>query len=80
MTDQSKFLVILKNFDYSSNPIGYVDLEHGCVLKLNDKQKITADDINTGKLVFAPSYVISKEEDGFVKEITVDSFSLITQK
>ena len=73
-------MVISKNFDYSSNPIGYVDLEGGITLKLNPKEQIKAKDITSGKVAFAPSYIISKEKDGIVQEVIVNDFSLIQTK
>lgn len=77
--EQVPFVPILNNFDEASMPLGYVDLAgEKIVLKLNDKQKVTVDDINSGRLAFAPTYIIIREEKGIVKEITVDSFSLVT--
>ena len=79
--EQVAFIPILLNFDQASNPIGYVDLaDERCVLKLNPKQKVLLEDINSGKSVFAPSYIVSKEKDGIVIEVVLDSFSLITRK
>lgn len=64
-----------------SNPVGYADLsDERCILKLNEKEKITVDEVNSSQKVFAPSYIITKEKNGIVTEITVDSFSLITKR
>jgi len=72
---------ILQNFDYKSNPVGYVDFtDDSIILKVNAKEKVRAEDINSGKVVFAPSYVVTKEKDGIALEVTVDSFSLVTSK
>jgi hypothetical protein len=48
-----------------------------CVLKLNTKEKVTVEDINTGKIMFAPTYIVSKVDGDIVKEIVIDSFSLL---
>jgi len=75
------FIPIHVGFDYSTRPIGYVDVADGnVVLKLNEKEQIAVEDVNTGKVVFAPSYLIVKEENGVVKEISVESFSLLRQE
>lgn len=79
----TSFIPILLNFDQSSNPIGYVDVETGqIVLKVNsDICPVSQEDVSTGKAAFAPSYIITKaDKKGNVQEIVVDSFSLITQK
>jgi hypothetical protein len=75
------FIPIHVGFDYSTRPIGYTDTTDGnVILKLNDKEQITVEDVNSGKVVFAPSYLIVKEENGIVKQISVESFSLLRQK
>ena len=74
----TQFMPILQNFDYKSNPVGYVDFSNETItLKVDPKHKIKADDVNAGKTVFAPSYIITKQIEGNVTEIVVDSFSLI---
>jgi hypothetical protein len=79
--EEVPFVPILDNFDQASMPLGYVDLAgEKCVLKLNDKKKVTVDDINSGRYAFAPTYIITREEKGVVKEIIVDSFSLVALK
>lgn len=81
MTNQTPFIIINRNFDSSSNPIGFVDLDDGNIrLKVNPKEKVTVDDINKGKFAFAPSYLVSKETNGIVEEVLVDSFSLVKTK
>ena len=75
------FIPIHVGFDYTTRPIGYVDVADGnIILKLNDKELITSEDVNSGHVVFAPSYLIVKEENSIVKQISVESFSLLRQK
>ena len=78
MTKQTAFIPLLRNFDERS-PIGYVDVtEKNVVLKVNtDVEKIKVEDINTGKVAFAPSYIVTDEKDGLVTELVLDSFSLV---
>lgn len=78
MVKEIAFIPIHRGFNYASNPIGYVDLSgEEIVLKFNDKADISAEDVNSGLSLFAPSYLITKEKDGTVKEIRVESFSLV---
>lgn len=77
----TQFMPILRDFDYASNPVGFVDLaDERITLKVNAKEKVTTDDINSGKAVFAPSYIVTKDDNGIVQEIVVDSFSLLIRK
>ena len=78
MTKQTAFIPLLRNFN-EREPIGYVDVtEKNVTLKINtDVEKVKAEDINTGKLAFAPSYIVTGEKDGLVTELVLDSFSLV---
>lgn len=78
MPDLQSILPVIRDFDYSSPPIGYVEkLKDGrTVIRLNETAAVKTEDITSRKYVFAPSYAITKDDEGVVQEVEIVAFAL----
>lgn len=74
MPDLESIIPIVRG-DLASRPIGIVKFEDGIIkFKLNDKAQLPAENPGKG---FAPVYIVTKEENGLVKELELLALRLV---
>lgn len=78
MPDLESIIPIVYGHDLSARPIGVVKKEDGVIkFKMNDKAKLTVDQVQNVNKAFSPIYIVTKEEDGFVKEVELVAFTVL---
>lgn len=76
--DLESVIPILPGHDLSARPIGIVKFENGVIkFKLNDKAQITAEQIQNVNKAFSPTYLVTKEENGFVEELELIAMNVL---